>query len=421
MAKSEYDISIEDEFGLCRLVSLDELRQMSKALPTYSVMGRDGGYTLVDPELKQDEKTKLYYTDYFVCGGGRMAPSHYAVEQCVQKYDEMDWARTTGGYDPDIIIRMEDCYQNPLAWQEEIPYEVASKYAILGKIAIEQSSELRNTCEPESNYFYNLLHYDRVLWFADNLPMNDHPLLSWEKADEEPAEFILWDYITTNILELRFQKIDEKYEDESGHKSLYCKERHPYFDIAEFWRNIQFIVEKRGIERAVEIIQLFREDWEEIVEMKVFGISHLTAEQIEEFRACLFEEMDKQIEVWQNGGKRRRKSKQPATPASNSKPQFQIADADLENTFSFVFRRTDDYRRMIDFLIAERDAASDGDWARYALAMYRAKIFIARPRSFTKWLPEFCRIFGRKVTYTDPNKLDRAQCEKSIEAFLPAN
>ena len=76
---------------------------------------------------------------------------------------------------------------------------------------------------------------------------------------------------------------------------------------------------------------------------------------------------------------------------------------------------------MVDFLIAEREAASDIDWTRYALALYRANIFTHAPRSFTKWLPEFCRIFRREVPYQDPNKLDRAKSERSIEAFLPAN
>ena len=270
MAKSDYDISIDDEFGLCPLVTLEELRQMTKNLPSYSVMGRDGGYCLLNPELKQDENTQLYYTDYFVLGGSDMAPSHYAVEQCIQKYDNIDWARTTGGYDLDIIERMENCYENPLVWQEEIPYEVASKYAILGKIAIEQSSELRNTCEPESRYFSKLIDDDRILWFADNLPMNDHPLLSWGKAHNEPAEFILWDYITTDALELQFQKSDEKFAQEFGEVHVNKYKRQPYFNITEFNRNIRLIAEKRGIERAIEIIQLFREDWEEIVEMKLF-------------------------------------------------------------------------------------------------------------------------------------------------------
>ena len=416
MAKSEYDISIDDEFGLCPLVTLDELRRMANESPKYCVMDSNGkSYVEVDPMLLQDEKTKHYYTTYFVHGGSNMASSHFAVEQCIRNYDEMDWARTTGGYDPDIITRMEHCYLNPLVWQDEIPYEIASKYAVLGKVAIEQSSEFRNTCEPDSNYFYDLLHKDRILWFADNLPMNDHPLLSWQMAHEEPAEFILWDYITTNVVDLRIQRSDEEYEKKFGKIFTSAYKLYPYFNISEFLYNIRLIAEKRGIERVIEIIRLFREDWDEIVEMKVFGISTLTSEQIEAFRACLFEEMDKQIEEWQNGGKRRRNSK----PSSASKPQIQIADADLEKTFSFVFRRTDDYRRMMDFLIAERDIASDTDWARYALAMYRANIFVSRPRGFTKWLPEFCRMFGRNVPYQDPNKLDRAQCERPIEVYLP--
>jgi hypothetical protein len=74
---------------------------------------------------------------------------------------------------------------------------------------------------------------------------------------------------------------------------------------------------------------------------------------------------------------------------------------------------------LLQFLEQERKEASDADWARYALAIYEADVFVHRPRGFNNWLPVFCQLFGREVAYQVPNKLKRTACERDISAYLP--
>ena len=70
-------------------------------------------------------------------------------------------------------------------------------------------------------------------------------------------------------------------------------------------------------------------------------------------------------------------------------------------------------------LKAEKEDCTDGEWARYALAIYRhKKVFIKHPSTFKSWLPVFCAMFGRDVNYQEPNKLDRTENQKDIEVFL---
>lgn len=91
---------------------------------------------------------------------------------------------------------------------------------------------------------------------------------------------------------------------------------------------------------------------------------------------------------------------------------------DLDATFTYAYQKTGNYRRLIDFIVEERKEASDPDWARYALAIYRADILKGKPKTFKKWLSQFCDIFGRMVKYQDPNKLDRTKSAHSIQSYL---
>lgn len=91
-----------------------------------------------------------------------------------------------------------------------------------------------------------------------------------------------------------------------------------------------------------------------------------------------------------------------------------------EEIFNFSFQRTSDYQRMLEVLEAEKKDCSDIEWARHALTIYRHKsAFVKRPGGFSKWLAIFGEMFGRKVAYREPNKLDKGQNQVSLEPFLP--
>ena len=108
----------------------------------------------------------------------------------------------------------------------------------------------------------------------------------------------------------------------------------------------------------------------------------------------------------------------PALPTP-AVTDFTITEADLEHTFSLRYRRTEDYKHLLQFLETERTEASNSDWARYGLALFRANIFANRPTTFKAWFPRYCELFGREVAFQMPNKLDRTACKKNIQVFLP--
>lgn len=383
MAQSEYDIPLNDwGYDNTPYVTIEEMKEILDKKKT------PWGDAYEDLQL--DEQTGLYYTTYFEEYPSDIVYAHWLVERMMEMSEKVDWARVTFGYTTSIIDNLEEIYQHPLVWIEGENHELEDKYLVIGRVAKPMSSEERCTCSPDDTFFIEMMEYERTLWFADNLPIA--PKHSREEG------FIRWDLITESVVASHWP--DGRF----GTHLL---------NVNEFRQKIDYIATHRGGAKAAEIIQLFRQDWPEIVALKLFEIEKFTPQQIEEFRLTLFEGMDRKMRQWE--------SEVPKPQEQTQKTSKEPSSQDLENTFSFVFRRTDDYRRMIDFLIAERNTASDGDWARYALAMYEANIFIHRPKTFKTWLPRFCEIFGRTVPYQEPNKLKRTQCERSIEAFLPAH
>ena len=95
--------------------------------------------------------------------------------------------------------------------------------------------------------------------------------------------------------------------------------------------------------------------------------------------------------------------------------------APLEDTFTVTYRRKPDYTKLIDFLVEEKQNASDADWARHALVIYEhtPTVLRDRPSTFVKWLKNFCEIFGRpyKSSY-EPGKLKKHKKSKA-EKYMP--
>ncbi|MBR6017352.1 MAG: hypothetical protein IK073_01870 [Paludibacteraceae bacterium] len=71
------------------------------------------------------------------------------------------------------------------------------------------------------------------------------------------------------------------------------------FSPSIFLENMKTIAERHSEARAAEIVRLFRKDWKRVVSMKFFDIDKLSKEQVEDFRACLFEGMDYYLEQWE--------------------------------------------------------------------------------------------------------------------------
>ena len=368
-----YDIPLDD-YGT-PYVTIDEMQEL--------LQSRKKTYE----QLLYDKETKSYYTKYGAWEGD-LLQVHFLIEQCIEHMDEIDWLRSTNGYDIDLCERLQHLWENPLVWADEIPSALTKQFVITGKVAVEKSSEVRNTCSPYTDLGF-ALQEQRILWFVDQLPTKE--LVRGDSYYDIPDDMLLWKLILTDPVEYARENIyANKIDPVTGQPFwVYCN--------AEYLRQVmKCITLFRSPQHAAKIVRRLREDWPDIKAMKLFGVDRCTPEQIAEFEQCLFAGMDRNIRTWE-------------------------ADThiDLESVFSLRFRRTDEYNRLLQFLETERIEASDSDWTRYALALYEANIFVHRPAGFTKWLPRFCELFGRQVPYQEPNKLKRTACKRDITAYLP--
>ena len=96
----------------------------------------------------------------------------------------------------------------------------------------------------------------------------------------------------------------------------------------------------------------------------------------------------------------------------------------FEDTFTYIYRQTNEYPKLIDFLIKEKcrtDFHADADWARHALVIYNTRPSILQkcPHTFIEWLKLFCHLFGRKfVRNYEPAKLNTDR-KSHIECYMP--
>ena len=275
--ESYYDIPLED-YDNTPYVSIEEMKELFQA------RNRNESRSA---ELHQDVKSGLYYSDCFVIEEKDMLYEHLMAEQCLEHLDKLDWKRITNGYDFNIVNRIQHLVENPLVWVEEIPNELAQQYVVTGRVAVEKSSEERSTCSPY-NDLYILLCHERVDWFASKLP-TCKDIHFYSRYYAVPKDMILWDIIMTDdTAELHLGKINPY----TG------REYWAYCNPTEFRRNIERIYNKFGAQKATQIVRLLRDDWKDIKAMKLFGVDQLSAEQIEEFRECIFEGMDRSLRTW---------------------------------------------------------------------------------------------------------------------------
>ena len=101
---------------------------------------------------------------------------------------------------------------------------------------------------------------------------------------------------------------------------------------------------------------------------------------------------------------------------------------DLEELFTYAYRKTTEYARLIEELLKERQKVgkdADADWRRHALVLFesRNKIMTNKcPHKFNDWLDMFCDIFGHsRVPYLEPGKIHKTKKKSCIECYMPVN
>ena len=282
-SKEEYDDfcakSAEDPlYGYGDLVTIKEMKELLNQEP-YKPTGEDAKYPA---ELLLDEKTGMYYTDFFRDYRTHMLLGHILAIECIV-CDNLDWERVTGGYSPYVLARINDLCLNVLEWKP-IPQELVKNHIITGRYAEEDCC---NTPFSDDSLweFANQMRVNRAVWFAEHLPTGNDLYAMRSGYVYTRSDMIQWDILTSGYDEVDIALFDDKdpYHIE--------KEVLPWSTNA-FIENLTFIKEKLGYYKASEVAHLLRRDWPLIIERKRCSIDKVPEEEIEEFRRFLFEELD---------------------------------------------------------------------------------------------------------------------------------
>jgi len=432
-SKEEYEEYLRkcDEdplYGHGDLVSITEMKKLLRQQP-YIPKGVDKNYP---PKLLFDKKTGMYYTDFFRDFRQHVLLGHILAVLCIE-CENLDWERVTGGYSPYCIARINDLCLNPLEWQP-LPSLPPKNYIETGRTALECSAETPYADDALWDFAADLRE-KRALWFAEHLPTG-HDLYALHAAyPAKHNDIIQWNIITTDYSSVDISMLDEDdpyhFNNEGG-----------IWSSETFEENLNFIKKQLGKHIANRICNSLRHDWSQIEENHLFNIDKLAENEKEDFKHFLFNGVRRKTMNWNIrdlmpnsmqdiesfSGRINHEAQEeflnmalPKAPNVNwQAPNHSPSQKDIDETFCLRFRRSDAYNRFLDFLYDERDNASNGDWARYAYAIYKAKVLVHRQPSFKHWLPEFCWLFGREAfSSLPPNKLKRVQCEKDIWAYLP--
>lgn len=277
---NEVEITIyADDKGNYPFVTMEEMEDLAKTEP----------YKPHDEsiQLSLNKENGLYYTRIFTVPWlSNALVNHLMVEKCMQQPDKIDWAKTTNYYDYSIIADIMRGWLKPLIWQPVTP-DIAMSYIIVGKVAYPKLHVLRYKSKLIDNWMWDMI-YEKVLFFADHRPTYSEDVLSG--SNRHMKDMLAWDFLMVDPLPFLHDARQPDYINE--HKLI-------YFSPEAFRNQLLHIVEQRGEKVAAELVKLFREDWQSIVSWKLFNIDMLSTEQVEEFRACLFEGMEADLRKWE--------------------------------------------------------------------------------------------------------------------------
>lgn len=287
-ATSTFNILVDDEIP--KYVTIEELQDLLKE-KTYQTAWDD--YILGLKSKEHDIRTItpdefFMFPDWISC--------HLLVQTCMRDIKAYDWAKITEMYSINRIAEIAYIACHPYVWQplENRPFDTI----IQGRFATMQYDPSGVSMD-----WLDKIVNERVLFLADKRPcvLNDTKLKSEGKVLKG---MLLWNLLVADGRNFIKESLVEKVP-EGADTSI------KYFNPESFRENLQYIAEERGGKIAIELVQQLRKDWSGIVAWKCFCIDKLTPEQVEKFRACLFEGMDYYLEQWES---------ESPEPTPNQKP-----------------------------------------------------------------------------------------------------
>lgn len=262
------------EFNRCRL-SIEEMRELFN-----NRFKEPGCHACYHIDLVTDKQSGLYYVDHDFTLCDDLLTNHILAEQLCANKDKVDWKRVTNCYDHDIFNKIQETLDTPLVWTPT--EDVGDRCVVVGKVAAELYPPENMPIDEERSIYFHLRD-EGLLWFADTLPTTNN-IYDTSKYNKMPEGMILWD----RLMQGGFITLRDRME---------------------------FIVKKRGYAKAVEIIELFRAAWDDIMMLRLFNLWKLDKYELESRRLELFDRMDPYLRGW--------KSKIPQAQDSETKTKAQ--------------------------------------------------------------------------------------------------
>ncbi len=256
-------------------------------------------------DLLKDEQTGLYYTDYIFAHSANTLYDHLMAEQLWLNRKQVDWKRVTRWYDPEQINRINQLLRSPLLWVDPMPFE--TNCVIVGKVAQEVTPGWSDGVLMD---WHQQMFEENLLWFADTMPVADD--VNIYRYHRLPKDMLLWDRILSEYHQM---------------------------SVSAFRNNMNFIAEKRGGAKAVELIKRFREDWKDIQILKLFGFEGMKPQSIEEYRLALFEGMGRNVRIWEAEAIQQNANTQPTTCRYIDKDKLAEAGIHSEQEFTTMLRQ----------------------------------------------------------------------------------
>lgn len=261
---------MESEQEQYQLLTIEEMMELLQT-DRYRL---DEEYEEFKPEFEKDPETGLYFTDYFKEEDiDHLLYNHLLAELCIAHRKQLDWGRTTDGYNCAIIAKIVAIYSHPLVWSE-VPYSVLENYVITGRFAKEESLKREDYGELIL-FLLNESRELRALWFADHLPTRAIPN---------------WSTLMTN-----YCRADLLTVPTSGPAELPL----PHINTRNLEENLECIYLNRGKDKVVELVERLRNDWVRLEKLKLCGFGELSPEEIEQLKDYVFSTIDYRIEYWE--------------------------------------------------------------------------------------------------------------------------
>ncbi len=273
--------------------------------------------------LRMDELTGKYVTDYFYADAHpTLLKTHLLVEQLAEHCYDVDWPRVTVYFNISIIAAIKHAYFHPLVWLDESELRAQGIECVLeGKIAMESDfidRELPLTCFLECE-----LPEEIIKWFVSRIPNGDDGTDNPPYYFPTPNQMIVWGYITTD-----YSTITDNPESTP-----------PFFSRDAMGRNIQFIAQNYSDELAVKLVKELQNDWEDIVDLNLFGLDKISEDAVKDFKTFLFKWLNRAIAVQEANKK---KAEQAQLKAEEQQRKLQAEKLRQQDPDSSFFRITEE-------------------------------------------------------------------------------